>query len=449
MRPLRLTELTRPLQARLRGNDDSFSSVATDTRRLAGGELFVALRGATYDGHDFVDLAAEQGAVAAVVSRNAAWPLPCLQVADTTKALGRLAALNREHFRGVLIGITGSSGKTTVKNMLNCIYRAVGPVHATAGNFNNEVGLPLTLLGLTPEHRFAVVEMGASRLGDIAYLMELARPDVAVLLNALPSHLEGFGSLRNVALAKGEIFSGLGAAGVGVVNADSEYYKLWKNLLGERRCISFGRTGADVIALDVVDRGIHGSSFRLCSSQGQADISLALSGQHNVDNALAAAAAALAADAPFHAVIQGLESVTPAPGRLKAGQTRSGAIVIDDSYNANPGSVRAAIDVLVATPGRPVLLLGAMAELGPHSARWHAQIGAYARARGVEELWLVGAAADAARGYGEAARIYADIDSLPALESQFAAGDVVLVKGSRSAGMEAVVSALNPQQGDD
>ncbi len=452
MRPLTLTEIAQPLGGTLLGEDGSFAAVATDSRSLAGGELFVALSGQHFDGHDYVIRAAREGAVAAIVSRHQPYPLPCLQVADTTRALGHLAALNRSYFDGTLVAITGSNGKTTAKNLLIAIFQMVGPTHGTCGNFNNEVGVPLTLLGLTPEHQFAVVEMGASQAGDIAYLTELARPQVAVLLNAHPAHLKGFGSVSQVAKAKAEIFSALETRGVGVVNADSEYLELWKRELGQHRCISFGhRHGADVMAEEVQDLGAHGSSFRLICSQGQADLQLKLPGRHNVDNALAAAAAALATGVPLSDVVRGLQSVVPAPGRLQVTETQAGALVIDDSYNANPGSVRAAIDVLAATPGRSVLILGAMAELGPRATDWHAEIGTYARARGVDELWLIGAATAAAKGYGRGARIHATADALPdTLQQRFGAGDVVLVKGSRSAGMEVVVNQLlQGQRGED
>ncbi len=449
MRELSLTDIAQPLQGELLGENCSFATVGTDSRQVASGELFVALTGESFDGHDYVERAAEDGAVAALISRPGVYPLPCLQVKDTRAALGQLAALNRTHFSGVLIGITGSSGKTTVKNMLASICALAGQTHATAGNFNNEIGLPLTLLQLAPQHQYAVIEMGASRIGDIAYLAALAQPDVAVLLNAQPAHLEGFGSLAAVARAKSEIYQSLADNGVGVVNADSEFCGLWEEVLGDRRSISFGCCEhAEVRAEAIEDRGALGCRFVLLSPQGGAAIQLQLAGRHNVDNALAAAAAALAAEVPLESIIAGLEAVRAAPGRLHVAKNTDGVLVVDDSYNANPGSVRAAIDVLVATPGRHILVLGAMGELGPDSDQLHRDVGSYAVEQGVDELWLVGDAAVAASGFGDAARVFADVASLPDLTSCFGAGDVVLVKGSRSAGMEQVVATLTSELGE-
>ncbi len=447
MRALRIKEVASSfagtLHGELLGSDCEFASVSSDSRSIVPGDLFVALAGENHDGHDYLRPAADAGAVAAIVSRSGDYPIPCIKVSDTTAALGQLAALNRRYFTGTLLGITGSSGKTTVKNMLSRILSRQGLTHATAGNFNNEIGVPQTLLGLSAGHQYAVIEMGASAGGDIEYLSALAEPTIAVLLNAQPAHLQGFGSLAGVAAAKGEIFSSLPADGVGVLNADSEFTSLWRELLGRRTYISFGcSAAADIRAENIENLGAAGCRFDLCSEWGVARLKLPLPGRHNVLNALAACAASLAAKLSVAEVIDGLEHVHPAPGRLSVSQGANGAMIIDDSYNANPGSVRAAIDTLVATPGHRVLMLGVMGELGADSPQLHREIAAYARARGVDELWLIGEAAMAADGFGCGARLYSDIDSLPELHARFSRGDVVLVKGSRMAGMEAVVARL-------
>ncbi len=448
MRGLSLAQVAGPLRGRLLGADRRFGAVSTDSRQVARGELFVALPGERFDGHDFVAAAGARGASAALVSRPGQYPLPCLQVADTARALGALGQLNRDGFAGALVGITGSNGKTTAKNMLAGILARRGGTLATRGNFNNRIGLPLTLSRLAPRHRYAVVEMGASRAGDIAYLAGLARPDVAVLLNAQAAHLEGFGSLREVAEAKGEIYQSLGPGGSGVLNADSEFSALWRELLGARSAVSFGLSAAaDWRASAIRDEGARGCAFALAGPAGRHPVRLRLAGAHNVGNALAAAAAAAALGVAAEDIVAGLESTRAAPGRLCVGRAASGALVIDDSYNANPGSVRAAIDVLVKTPGRHCLILGAMAELGEDSEALHRQVGDYARRRGVECLWLVGGAAPAARGFGARARVFAAIEELPDPAQRFAAGDAILVKGSRGAAMERVVAMLEPQPG--
>jgi UDP-N-acetylmuramoyl-tripeptide--D-alanyl-D-alanine ligase len=453
MRDFCLSELEMPLAGRLQGADASFSSVSTDSRTLLPGELFVALRGPSFDGHGFIELAAERGAAGALVSEAGDFPVSSLKVRDTREALGQLAALNRKYFSGRLVGITGSSGKTTVKNMLGAILRQRAPTLATAGNLNNEIGLPLTLLQLQQQHRYAVIEMGASRAGDIAYLCELASPDVAVLLNALPAHLEGFGDLAGVAKAKGEIFASLGKEGVAIINADSEFAPLWREIAQGSRSLEFGYSeGAAVTAREVVDRGVFGTSFRMVSGRMEAVVELPLPGRHNVLNALAAGAAALAVGMELPDIASGLASLRPEPGRMQVTTTDSGLVVVDDSYNANPGSVKAAIDLLTGCAGRKVLVLGAMAELGADSERLHEDIGCYARERGVDELWLAGAETLAtARGFGEGAWHCAGLPQLlEKLRDRFGNGDLVLVKGSRSAGMEAVVTALcSPDSEED
>jgi UDP-N-acetylmuramoyl-tripeptide--D-alanyl-D-alanine ligase len=450
MRSFALSELSEPLAARMLGVDAHFDAVSTDSRSIQPGELYVALSGENFDGHCFVARVSELGACAALVSRPGPFPIPVLQVDDTRRALGQLGALNRLHFTGELVAITGSCGKTTVKNMLSAILQNCGETLATAGNFNNEIGLPLTLLRLQPQHRYAVLEMGASRAGDISYLCELAQPTVTVVLNALPAHLQGFGSVDDVARAKGEILSALDGRGTAVFNADSEYAPLWRKLAGEAACLEFGfGDQAAIRAVDIETTAVNGSCFTLRSPAGELAIRLSLSGRHNIANALAAAAAALAVGASLEQVRAGLADLVAEPGRLDRFITATGATVLDDSYNANPGSTKVAIDVLAGNPGRRWLVLGAMSELGEGSASLHAEVGRYARAQGIDLLWGTGGndAGEAVSAFGESGRYFDSRDELAAaMTSCIGAGDVVLVKGSRSAGMESVVAAL---RGDD
>jgi len=445
MRALTLSEIVRPLEGTLSGEDRGFEAVATDSRRLRGGELFVALRGKNFDGHGFVTEVADRGACAAVISSRGHYPLPTLRVEDTLTALGRLGALNRRHFRGDLVAITGSSGKTCVKNMLASILEARGSTLATAGNLNNEIGVPATLLRLGPEHRYAVVEMGAAAAGDIEYLCSLARPDVSVLLNAMPAHLEGFGTVAGVARAKGEILAALDGTGTAVINADSEYAPLWRELSSGSAVLEFGLSEtADVGASAVEPLAGGGLRFRLRLPRDTVEVGLRIPGEHNVRNALAAAAAATALGVDAETIVRGLRAIRPTAGRMRPHRIASGALVIDDSYNANPGSVRAAIDVLAGMGGRRILVLGAMAELGERSAPLHAAMGAEARQAGLEALWATGGdTAAAVASFGRGGQLFADRSELAeALRARLGPEDTVLVKGSRVAAMDEVVARL-------
>ena len=447
-----LSHVAAALDGRLLGGDAAFQAVSTDSRHLAPGELFVALTGPHFDGNDFVGQAAVHGAVAAVVSRPVDVAMPCLLVADTRVALGRLAALWRAACPAQVVAVTGSNGKTTLKEMIAAILRERGPVLSTTGNLNNDIGVPLTLLRLQDE-RYAVIEMGANHLGEIRYLSGLARPDVAVLNNAGRAHLEGFGSPENVARAKAEIIAGLEPHGTFVYNADSPWAPLWRDLAAGRNCLSFGlEAAADVTSpgsarLDWTARGFQ-NRFTIRAGGDAVDVGLALAGAHNRSNALAAAGAALALGCTLEQVRDGLARIAPVRGRLAPLCRHDGAWVIDDSYNANPDSVAAAIAVLAAAPGRKRLVLGDLAELGPDSAALHAGIGAEARSAGVDALYTVGvASAAASRGFGGGARHFADQAGLvDALRQAVGAGDVVLVKGSRSARMEQVVAALTTEE---
>jgi UDP-N-acetylmuramoyl-tripeptide--D-alanyl-D-alanine ligase len=433
-----------------------FDSVGTDTRALAPGQLFVALRGERFDGHDFIAAAAQAGAAAALA--DATWAadhgdaaLPLLVVDDTRRALGTLAAAWRARFALPLIGITGSNGKTTVKEMCAAILRAQArregfgeeSVLATRGNLNNDIGLPLTLLGLRDFHRAAVIEMGMNHPGEIAYLSALAKPTVALVTNAQRAHLQGMGTVEEVAQEKGAIYHGLGAAGVAVVNADDAHAGAWRALNVGRSIVTFGiERAADVFGRCTL-RGL-GSRLELDTPQGAIDFALQVPGLHNVRNALGATAACLAAGVPLEAVAEGLAGFTGTRGRLQRREGPKGALILDDSYNANPDSVRAGIDVLAAMPGHTWLVLGDMGEVGETSAQVHDEIGGYAKSKGIDGLFALGEmSAVAAHNFGEGGRHFASPEALvKALVGRLDADSVVLVKGSRFMRMERVADAL-------
>ncbi|GGO82533.1 UDP-N-acetylmuramoyl-tripeptide--D-alanyl-D-alanine ligase [Marinobacterium nitratireducens] len=445
-----LAKLVPVLEARLEGTDLDVEGVSTDTRQIGPGDLFVALRGERFDAHDFVAEAQRQGAVAAVVDHALPLELPQLVVADTRIALGRLAQHHRGRFTGTLVAVTGSSGKTSVKEMLASIFAGAGSTLATRGNFNNDIGVPLTLFRLEPQHRYAVIEMGASGPGEIDYVTRLASPDVAILNNAMGAHLEGFGSLEGVVRAKGEIFNGLGPDGTAVVNADDPHAQVWLAQLVGRRVLRFGleRDDVEVTArhLHRQDNGCYG--FDLAIVDDSVPVRLQVLGRHNVANALAAAAAAFAAGMTPLQIADGLGRFEAVPGRMRPLAGPAGCRLIDDSYNANPGSVRAAIDMLADMPGARALVLGDMAELGADSAEQHAGIGRHAAERGIEHLFGLGRlSAEAVKAFnaagGRDAMAFHDREQLINHLKGLLHDDLtLLVKGSRSAAMEKVIAGL-------
>lgn len=433
---------------RLLGADASFHSVVTDTRRDCTGALFVALRGARFDGHDYGAQALEAGAVAALVERALDLDLPQCLVGDTRLALGHLASAWRNRFRGRVAAVTGSNGKTTVKEMLAAILARVGPTRATQGNLNNDIGMPLTLLSARDES-FLVLEMGANHPGEIAYMTAIARPEVALITNAGRAHLEGFVSLDGVARAKGEIAGGLPAHGTLVVPGDSPYTALWQDLAAGRRVRTFALDAAADVTADssTIALSWDESGFRtrfLTRIDGvQTPLELALTGHHNVRNALAATAAALALGAPLAAVHAGLAALTPVPGRLYP--CRCGGLrILDDTYNANPDSLAAAIAVLTGLPGPHWLVLGDLGELGSSSAALHTEVGALARGAGVTHLATLGKdSAASSAAFGDGARHFDGEGPLLAhLREALTQDAVVLVKGSRAARMERIVEGL-------
>ncbi len=437
----------------LRGESARFDGICTDTRQLLPGQLFVALRGENFDGHAYVAQATRDGAVGALVSEPVVNVEPLLIAGDTELALGKLAALHRASFKGHVYAVTGSAGKTTTKDMLAEILSLEGPVLATRGNFNNEIGVPLTLFQLRAEHRNAVIEMGAARPGDIRYLVDIAGPTTSIITNAMPAHLAGFGSLAQVAQTKGEIFV-TGPGCVAVINIDDPHAELWCELAQGARIVSYsatGKAGADVRASHV-ECGSAGVDFVLQSRFGDCDIHLQVPGRHNVANALAAAGAALSRDVDLQSVQSGLNRFSGVPGRLQMLRSSSGRLVIDDSYNANPQAVRSALDVLCRQTGKKVFLFGGMAELGESSAAHHRDVGSYARQCGIDLLLAVGAeAAETARVFGPGAQTFEDREQLAEWLAQgddLSGYDAWLVKGSRSAGMDKLLPLLLESGGE-
>ena len=426
-------------QGQLKGNAEAVSGVSTDTRSLQAGELFVALTGPNFDGHDYVAQAVEAGAVAVMVARDLDCAVPQIIVDDTRLALGRLASGWRHSINSVLIGLTGSNGKTTVKEMIAAILRELGQVLATRGNLNNDIGMPLTLLGLRPEHEFAVIEMGANHHGEIRYLARIADPDIALITNAAPAHLEGFGDLDGVARGKGELFEELRSDALAVINHDDVYFEYWQGRLDGQKTLSFGMNpGADVCGSD------DDQNFVLHYANEEIQIKLPLAGRHNRMNALAAAAVAIAAGSGLEQIRAGLESMKPVAGRLQAQEGRSGARIIDDTYNANPGSLQAAIDYLAGIQGQRWLVLGNMGELGDAGDELHRQAGVMAAGAALDRLYTLGTLArNAAESFGPNARAFDDRQQMiEVLRSELKPGVTVLVKGSRSMAMEEVVKAL-------
>ncbi|MDR2030844.1 MAG: UDP-N-acetylmuramoyl-tripeptide--D-alanyl-D-alanine ligase [Azoarcus sp.] len=430
-----------------------FTAVGTDSRTIVPGQLFVALRGEHFDGHAFTDAALAAGAAAAMV--DARWVrehprdenAPLIVVDDTRLALGALAAGWRGRFDIPLIGVTGSNGKTTVKEMCAAILRAwVGDhddVLATQGNFNNCIGMPLTLLGLRARHRAAVIEMGMNHPGEIAYLTGLTRPTVAVVNNAQRAHLAGLGTLAEIAREKGRIYDGLGDGGVAVINADDAHASDWRAVNTHREVVSFAMAGPATVRGRCTLHGL-GARLELDTPQGRAECQLRVLGVHNVRNALAAAAACLAAGAPLAAVTAGLADYDGAHGRLQRRAGPRGALILDDSYNANPDSVRAGIDVLTLMPGHTYLVLGDMGEVGESSAQAHDEVGGYAKSKGVGRLLTLGTmSAVAVRNFGEGGQHFGSVEALvAALAPRLDANATVLVKGSRFMRMERVADAL-------
>lgn len=441
-----LAQLTASIAGSRMTRDASFEGVSTDSRSVPAGALFVALRGETFDAHDFLDQVAAKNVAAVVVDRLPEnFPLPALVVPDTLAALGRIGNAWRSQFAMPVIGVTGSNGKTTVKEMIAAILAAAFGEDArlaTQGNLNNEIGVPLTVMRLTPAHRAAVVELGMNHPGEIARLAAIAAPTVALVNNAQREHQEFMHTVEAVARENGSVFAALPADGVAVFPGDDAYTALWRTLAAGKDVLTFGLSDACDVRATYTPNSF-GSELAITSPAAQFSIRLAAAGEHNVRNALAACACALAAGVPVDAIVRGLEAFAPVSGRLQRKQAAVGATVIDDSYNANPDSVRAAIDVLAQSAAPRILVLGDMGEVGTQGPEFHEEIGAYAASRGIETVLVTGALTRHMTSAG--AQHFEQFDDLlAALDKQLGSKSdaTVLVKGSRFMKMERVVQHL-------
>jgi UDP-N-acetylmuramoyl-tripeptide--D-alanyl-D-alanine ligase len=443
-----LLDAAQAVGGQLVGDDHRYAAVSTDSRTLKAGTLFVALRGPNFNGRDFVAAAAAQGAIGAVVEGAVPHALAQIVVPDALRALQQLGQAWRAEFTVPIVAVGGSNGKTTAKEMTSAILSRMGPCLATHGNLNNHIGVPLTLMRLEASHQSAVVEMGANRIGDVAELVRLARPTVGLITNAGAEHLEGFGSLDGVAQGEGEMVACLEPAATAVINADDAYADYWRKVAGTGRIITFGvHANADFMAKDflqTIERGEFATRFTLQCPLGRQPITLKAGGAHNIGNALAAAAAASAAGASLEQIALGLADFRSVAGRLQLKAGARDSWIIDDSYNANPSSVRAGLEVLRSLPGVTWLVLGDMAELGEFAEDSHAHMGAYARDCGIKRLFALGPQSSrAVETFGTGAEWFADADSLTRrLQAELAPGVTVLIKGSRVNRLERVVQAL-------
>lgn len=444
-----LSALATQLGGELIGPDVEFSSLITDTRALTPGSMYLALIGEQFDGNDFVEQAQRCGASGAIVSRETAKGLPQLRVADTHDALGKIAGINRARSSARVIALTGSQGKTTVKELIGAILRERASTLVTPENLNNTIGVPLTLLALAREHEFAVIEMGANRHGEIAFSVRVAQPDVALITNANAAHIEGFGSLDGIVTAKGEIIDGLKTDGTLLLNGDDANCPIWQRRAGSRKSLLFSQINkqgnAQYYAGDISINADALTTFVLVTPKGETQVAMNLLGKHNVTNGIAAAAAAMEVGASLDNVVAGLRVVKPVAGRLAPLPGYNGCRLIDDSYNASPSSFRAAIDVLTCHSGPTYLVVGDMRELGSESDSAHRQIGTYAASAGVDRLLAVGDSSRiTAAAFGKRAKHFENKADLVA-ECKLLAGPGVtfLIKGSRGAAMDTVVVAMS------
>lgn len=443
---MKLSQAANTTNGHLIGCDVEFNFVSTDTRQIKPGSLFIALKGPHFDGHDFIRNAVEKGAVAALVNHKIDHsPVPLIQVNDTHSALGQLAHYHRQQFSIPVIAITGSCGKTTTKAFIAAILNECGETLATEGTLNNDIGVPLTLFRLTPEHQYAVIEMGTNHFGEISYITQIAQPTVAMIINAAPAHLEGFIDVQGVARAKGEIFCGLKQNGIAIINADDDYANYWQSLIKTHKIIRFGiKSPAQIHAKQVVLDTKGRAQFILCTPDGEIDVHLAVLGMHNVMNALAAASAAWAVGAPLAAISRGLESTLAVNKRLVEQKGYNSALIIDDTYNANPLSFQAALEILAQKQGKKILVFGDMGELGESTEYYHRKLGENARLLQIDQLYGYGNYSQlTVESFGMNAHHYCDQNKLIlAVRAQMDEGVTLLVKGSRAMQMEHIVEAL-------
>jgi len=447
-----LSDIAKSVQGELVGADMAISSASLDTRTLPPGALYIAITGANFDGNAFVETAVQAGAAAAILRQGVSATVPYIAVEDTHLALAEFAGAWRRKVSATVVGVTGSNGKTTVKEMTAAVLATKGSVLFTHGNLNNDIGVPLTLLRLQEDHHYAVIEMGANHAGEIAYVSKYAQADVVILNNAGAAHIEGFGSLDGVAKAKGEIIETLRHDGTAILNRDDHYFDYWRSLAGNRKVISFGlNADADVSARAIKTELNAGfvSSFEVVTAKGDVVVQLKLAGRHNVLNALAATAAGLALGLDLQMIKQGLESVKPVKGRLQSRVGGLGNLVIDDTYNANSASLKVGLDVLAACEGTPWLILGAFGELGPQSAAMHQAMGHMIKDSGVVRLLAVGAdAQNTVHSFGAGGQFFeSQHDLLAVLKRELKGDETILVKGSRAQRMENIVTALVEMDG--
>jgi len=438
-----LEQATKILNGSRVGENVNFSHISTDTRTLQSGDLYIALHGDLFDGHDYIKQAEQAGAAAVIVHKNIKTDLPFIKVEDTRKALGMLAGAKREAFKGKVVGITGSNGKTTVKEMVSTIVAKQGKVLATQGNFNNDIGLPLTLLRMQQED-FAVIEMGANHAGEIAYLTSITKPDVVLINNAAAAHLEGFGSLQGVAQAKAEIYQGLSEDGIAVVNKDDAFFDYWRGLIENKKIITFSMRDKAADVYGEWQPTESANVLKVIASGKELKINLKVYGLHNAMNALAAISIADALDIKHEYISTALNDFTAVKGRLDFHKINENLTVIDDTYNANAASLFAGIDVLKEQPGNHWLVLGDMGELGDDKQRIHIDAGIKARKSGVSRLLALGEASRyAVEAFGENAQSFKNKNELVSFIKQHQPENlVILVKGSRFMQMEQIVESI-------
>lgn len=445
---MKLSEIAECIHGQLIGEDAVITSASIDTRTIKPGQLYIGIKGKNFDGNDFVDKAEQAGAIAAIVNKGFAAAIPHIIVDDTHLALAELASGWRKKTPVSVVGITGSNGKTTVKEMVAAILGVNDNVLFTQGNLNNDIGVPLTLLRLNEQHRYAVIEMGANHPGEIKYTSKYAQADVVVITNVGPAHIEGFGSLDGVARAKGEIIQTLKEKGIAILHRNDDYFDYWKSVAGIRKIMSFGLNDSADVTAHSIKTEIHNNqfatTFELVAGQGSLAVNLKLAGRHNVINALAATAACLALGIELKQIKRGLESVIPVTGRLQPLVSRLGNIVIDDTYNANSASLKAGLDVLANCEGEPWLVLGAFGELGPESLKIHEEIGELIKSRGIVRLLAIGSdARNTVKSFGQGATFFETQQNLIEVLKQELKGDeTILIKGSRAQRMENVAAAL-------
>jgi len=445
---LRLHEICSLVSGEMYGEDKVISSVSIDTRALTKGALYVAIKGEQFDGHDFIKQAESVGAGALLVNEQVNSELPQIVVADTRLALAELAGAIKDKAAIKVCGVTGSNGKTTVKEMISAILAIKSSVLSTLGNFNNDIGVPLTLLRLTKEHEFAVIEMGANHADEIAYTSRYAKPDVVVITNVAAVHIEGFGCIDGVASAKAEIIESLSEDGVAILNADDDYYNLWRAIAGQRDCLSFGLNDIADVRAENISNTLQNeqfiSTFNLVFNEQKTSIKLALAGEHNIKNALAASAACIALGVDVAQIKQGLEQLNSVKGRMQLQATKKGYRVVNDSYNANPASLQVALDAIHANATKFWVALGEFGELGTESSEIHKEMGLQIKRAGVTRLFATGELTKhTVDSFGDGASYYAlQEDLIAAIQAEIESDVVLLVKGSRSQKMERVVSSL-------